>query len=275
MSDVVLVVALLVAGAAVVLWRRALAAERRSTENRTRDAEHVFRLELAVAEQDARRRIVGELQQLAVRSTAQMVEEAESIRLTIDRDPGAAHRAAQRTVRAAQASLAQLRRIGTVAGAAPAVLPPPGAAAPLLDGARERGLVIEEETFGEPFPLQDGAEIAVLRVLEYAVDAALTSGGAATVLQISWRWSPTGLHVEINDDRERHGAAENDDSPVGADLRALTERIDTPALSELQERAVLFGGDVTETRTPGVGRGVVASFPVIRHHNGVHGVDLA
>lgn len=115
----------------------------------------------------------------------------------------------------------------------------------------------------------------MLRVLEYAFDAALTSGGEGTEVRISSRWTPTGLRIEVDDDRERRGGAEHDANPLEADLRALTERIESPALAELRERAALFGGDVTEKRTPGVGRSVTAAFPTIRHHNGVHGVDLA
>jgi hypothetical protein len=273
--EVVLVLALIALVAVVVLWRRAVGAERRAAESRAEEAARVVRLELAVGEQEARLRIVGELEQIAVRSAAHVVEEAESVRLTIDRDPAAAARSAQRAVRAAEASLAQLRRIATVASVDPGELPRTGGSVPLIEGARERGLSVREESFGEPFPLQDGAEVAVLRVLEYAFDSALESGGAGTEVRISSRWTTTGLRVEVDDDREQHGAAEQDASALEADLRSLTERIDSPALAELRERAALFGGDVTEKRTPGVGRSVTASFPAIRHHNGVHGVDLS
>lgn len=275
MLEVVLVLALLVAVGAVVLWRRAVASERRARASHTEEAARVVRLQLTVGEQEARLRIVGELEQIAVRSAAHVIEEAESVRLTIDRDPAAASRSAARTVRAAEASLAQLRRIATVAAVDPGELPPTGGSAPLIADARERGLVVSEETFGEPFPLQVGAEVAVLRVFEYAFDEALRTGGAGTELRISSRWSATGLRIEVDDDRERHGGAEHDESAVDADLRSLTERIDSPALFELRQRAALFGGEVTEMRTPGVGRSVCATFPAIRHHNGVHGIDLA
>ncbi|KZX21096.1 ATP-binding protein [Rathayibacter tanaceti] len=275
MLEVVLVIVLLALIGSVVLWRRADGAARRAAAGRAEEAARVVRLELAVREQEARLRIVGELEQLAVRSASHVVEEAESVRLTIDRDPAAAARSARRAVHAAEASLAQLRRIATVAAVDPGDLPRSGGAAPLIEDARERGLAVSEETFGEPFVLQDGAEVAVQRVLEYAFDSALATGGAGTEVRISSRWTPTGLRVEVDDDRERHGAAEEDASDLAADLRSLTERIDSPELSELRERAALFGGDVTEKRTPGVGRSVTASFPAVRHHNGVHGVDLA
>ncbi|SMH35941.1 hypothetical protein SAMN06295885_1185 [Rathayibacter oskolensis] len=275
MLEVVLVLALIAAVAAVVLWRRSLAAERRAVESERAAAARTARLEMIVGEQEARLRIVGELEQLAVRSASRVVEEAESIRLTLERDPGAASRSVTRAVRAAEASLAQLRRIATVAAVDPGELPVTGGAEPLIEEARERGLVIAEETFGEPFPLQDGAEVAILRVLEYAFDSALSAGGTGTQLRVSSRWTTTGLRVEVEDDRERHGGAETDENAVDADLRALTERIDSPALAELRERAALFGGDIAEKRTPGIGRAVTASFPAIRHHNGVHGVDLA
>ncbi|QHC59171.1 hypothetical protein [Rathayibacter sp. VKM Ac-2760] len=275
MLEVVLVLALIAAVAAVVLWRRSAAAERRARDGRAEESARAAALELAVREHEARLRIVGELEQLAVRSAAKVVEEAESVRVTIERDTAAASRSAVRAVRAAEASLAQLRRIATVAAVDPGALPAAGGAAALVKSARERGLVVAEETFGEPFPLQDGADVAVMRVLEYAFDEALETGGTGTELRITSRWTATGLRVEVDDDRERHGAAESDASALDADLHALTDRIDSPALAELRERASLFGGDVVEKRTPGVGRSVTASFPTVRHHNGVHGVDLA
>lgn len=274
MLEVVLVLALIVAVGAIVLWRRSATAEKEVLERHSRETERVARLELAVGEQEARLRIVGELEQLAVRSASLVVEEAESVRLTIERDPAAAERSAVRAVRAAESSLAQLRRIAVVAAVDPRELPATDGAETLTALARDRGLAVHEETFGEPFPLQDGAEVAVLRVLEYAFDQASATGGTGTEVRISSRWTSTGLRVEIDDDRERHGAAQADASAVEADLHALTERIDSPALLELRERAALFGGDVTEKRTPGVGRSVTASFPALRHHNGVHGVDL-
>ena len=275
MLEVVLVLALIVAAGAIVLWRRSAAAERRALDSRAEETSRAVALELSVREQEARLRIVGELEQLAVRAASKVVEEAESVRLTIDRDPAAASRSAGRAVSAAEASLAQLRRIATVAAVDPRELPATGGTDALIESARERGLVVQEETFGEPFPLQDGADVAVMRVLEYAFDEALESGGTGTELRITSRWTATGLRVEVDDDRERHAGAESDASAVDADLRALTDRIDSPALSELRERASLFGGDVVEKRTPGVGRSVTASFPTVRHHNGVHGVDLA
>ena len=102
------------------------------------------------------------------------------MRLTIERDPAAASRSAVRSVRAAEASLAQLRRIATVAAVEPGELPAADGSAALIESARERGLVVQEETFGEAFPLQDGADLAVMRVLEYAFDEALESGGTGT-----------------------------------------------------------------------------------------------
>ena len=65
-----------------------------------------------------------------------------------------------------------------------------------------------------------------MRVLEYAFDEALESGGTGTELRITSRWTATGLRVEVDDDRERHAGAESDASAVDADLHALTDRID-------------------------------------------------
>jgi signal transduction histidine kinase len=59
------------------------------------------------------------------------------------------------------------------------------------------------------------------------------------------------------------------------DLRALTQEIAGAGLNEMRARAAVFGGTVTATEVPGVGFSIAATFPTIRHHNGVHGVDLS
>jgi signal transduction histidine kinase len=62
---------------------------------------------------------------------------------------------------------------------------------------------------------------------------------------------------------------------VEDDLHSLTEEIVGPGIAEMRERAELFGGTLNVTQTAGVGFGISAVFPTLRHHNGVHGVDLA
>jgi hypothetical protein len=61
---------------------------------------------------------------------------------------------------------------------------------------------------------------------------------------------------------------------VEEDLKALTQEITGRGITEMRARAELFGGTVTATEVPGVGFSIAATFPTIRFHNGVHGVDL-
>ena len=42
----------------------------------------------------------------------------------------------------------------------------------------------------------------------------------------------------------------------------------------MRARTEVFGGALTTTEVPGVGFTVAATFPTLRFHNGVHGVDL-
>ena len=87
-------------------------------------------------------------------------------------------------------------RIATVASVDPGELPRTGGSVPLIEGARERGLSVREESFGEPFPLQDGAEVAVLRVLEYAFDSALETGGVMVSEKINLEFEISAIKVE-------------------------------------------------------------------------------
>jgi hypothetical protein len=71
-------------------------------------------------------------------------------------------------------------------------------------------------------------------------------------------------------DATAHRPAEIDE-----DLTALTGIVSGAGITEMRERTELFGGVFTALAVPGVGFTVTASFPTLRYHNGVHGVNLA
>lgn len=271
----------------LVLWLVSLYRRREENLDREDAAQDRRDLELALAEQTARISMIRELGQTAVRSIAVMVSQAEGVRYTGEVDPGAATRLAAVIEDAARSTQADLRRVMTIAGDAN---PEPGSTAHLdelpevIGAMRSAGLTIEFEEIGERFDLVNGAELAVMRILQQALANSLKHGGESTDVRVVLSWSEDGLRLLVDDDgaraRERsagldpnrisRGRAHNPD----ADLSAFTEQVSGAVISEMRERATLFGGVFNAYPVPGVGFSIAVAFPALRYDNGVHGVNL-
>ncbi|MEB0222530.1 hypothetical protein QN393_25835, partial [Pseudomonas sp. AB12(2023)] len=57
---------------------------------------------------------------------------------------------------------------------------------------------------------------------------------------------------------------------IDDDLHALSESVSGAGITQMRERAELFGGTFTAGTVPGVGFSVSVVFPSLRYHNGVH-----
>lgn len=290
-ADVVLAVTtvgavlLVVALVALVAWlrarhRNALAATDRAAADRLRlDAE------VALAEQTNRLRIIRELHEVAAHSLSVVISQADGARYAAQRDPSAVGRSAAVIAETTRSILADLRRVmslvgeGESSGVQGARL---DAAHELLEVMREQGLEITVEEFGEPFALKPGAEIAIYRILQEALANALAYGGPGTETRVTLTWSGDGLQLRVEDDGIRAQARRDStarDAPAPAttiddDLAALTRTVDGRGIAEMRARAELYGGILSATSQPGVGFTLSVVFPSLRHHNGVHGVDL-
>ncbi|MCU1446793.1 ATP-binding protein [Cryobacterium sp.] len=282
---------LLLAVLSVVLLALWLLAARRGRRSRfDRSAAHRVRLdlELSLAEQHGRLAIIRELQDIAVLSLARLITRAEGARYTAQSDPATAVRAATALVEDGRVTLADLRRVLTIAreGESLGVAAPGLQSAPSLFGVmRDAGLAVEVTESGDRFPLKPGAELAVYRILQSSLANALQHGGTGTTARISISWTHDGLQLLIDDDGIR-AAARRETSTAGDfaartaytiddDLRALSESVSGAGITQMRERAALFGGIFKAGTVPGVGFSVSAVFPSLRFHNGVHGVDLS
>ena len=185
-------------------------------------------------------------------------------------------------------TLADLRRVLTIAHEGESIQArQPGlqSAHNLFGVMRDAGLAVEFTESGERFPLKPGAELAIYRILQSALANALKHGGAGTEARVSFTWTQDGLQLLIDDDGIRAAAKRESASPsdvaartaytIDDDLRALSESISGAGITQMRERAQLFGGIFNAGTVPGVGFSVSAVFPSLRFHNGVHGVDLA
>ncbi|MCU1406150.1 MAG: ATP-binding protein [Glaciihabitans sp.] len=252
------------------------------------DAEADIReLELSLAEQTARLRIIRELHEVGVHSLSVMISQAEGVRFAAEQDPAAAVRLATVVADAARSTQADLRRVMTVVGEGDIGLESQtriDAASELFTSMRAAGLDIIVEETGERFDLIPGAELAVMRILQQSLANSLKHGGEGTQATVILNWTIDGLRLLIDDDgaraRERRAGLDPNriarERGVSSDdkLSALTEQVLGAEITEMRERATLFGGVFNAYLVPGVGFSVAVAFPALRYHNGVHGVNL-
>lgn len=273
----------------VVFTANRIARRRRSTESsKLLDVERDrLALEVALAEQSGRLRIIRELHEVSVHEMTVLISQADGARYAGAKDPKAAVRAAAVIGESARNHLANLRRVMSVVREGEAAVetqPELKSARDLLKVMRDAGLVITFEENGDRFDMKPGAELSVYRILEEALTNALRHGGEGTEVKIVFTWTDEAFQLVVDDDgirsaSRREGLDPNEISRQGGyelddDLMALTGVVSGPGITEMRERAELFGGVFTATAVPGVGFSVSASFPALRYHNGIHGVNL-
>ena len=271
----------------LVLWLVAIIGRRRQRSARARAEADAFELRLSLDEQTARMRIVRELHEVVIHSTSVIISQSDGARYASEQDPAAAVRAVTTIGDTARATLADLRRIMTVVREGEAdVAPQPRlkSARELFKVMREAGLTIEFEESGDRFDLQQGAEVAIYRILQEALSNALKFGGDGTQVRVTFTWTDEGFQVKVDDDGVRAQARREGQDPnqvaqrrgysIDDDMDALTEVLTGAGITEMRERAALFGGVLHAYSVPGVGFSISAVFPALRYHNGVHGVNL-
>ncbi|GIT79075.1 hypothetical protein LLS1_07440 [Leifsonia sp. LS1] len=280
-------VLLAAAAAFLALWLLELRRHRRLRGSREESEWDRIDRELELAEQAGRFRIAGELGDIAVQTVNRLVAHAEGIRYAATTDPEAAARATPALETIAREALGDLRRLqNVVREGQDAAQPQPRlhSARDLFRVMRDAGIEVAFTESGESFALRQGAELAVFRILQTALENALTHGGSGTRVTVAFSWTQDGLQVSVDDDGiraaarrqglDREGVDQATTYTIEEDLRAVTEYIDGVRLNELRDRAALFGGVLTAKTVPGVGFSLSVVFPALRHHNGVHGVEL-
>lgn len=274
----------LVAVIVLILWLFALASRRRLRSQLMEADRDILDLELSLAEQGTRLRMVGELHEVAIHSVSAIVSQADGAKYKAESEPAAAGRAAVAIGDTARSTLAELRRVMAIVrqGEADAA-PQPGikTARELFRVMREAGLDIRFEEIGARFELKHGAEVAVFRILQESLSNALKYGGEGTEVRVTFRWSDDGLNVLIDDDGIRSTTRRAGDDPnrvardggytIDDDAAALTTTSAGPGITEMRERTELFGGVFNAYAVPGVGFSVSAAFPRLRHVKGVPG----
>ncbi len=278
---------LVVAVVLFVLWRLARAAAAAIEFDATAATRDRLELELALAEQTGRLRIVRELSELVVHSTSVIVSQADGARFAAGQNPQVAARAAGVIADTARTTLSDLRRVLALTREGEAVAGPQpglGSIRELFSVMRDSGLEVEFRETGSALDLKDGAELAIYRILHEALGNALGHGGQGTRAVVTFTWTAEGLEVVVDDDGVRAQARRNGlDPDQEAQQRTYTQEDDLAALTrppfgrgitEMRERVELFGGVFRAGPVPGVGFTVLAIFPALRGHNGISGVRL-
>jgi len=271
----------------LVLWLRAASGRRGQYYDRVAAERQRLELEVSLQEQSARLRIVRELHEVAVHSVSVIISQADGARYAAASDPGVAARSAAVIAETARGTLADLRRVMTVVRDGEAAATPQPrlkTIRDLLAVMGEAGLNVTFVEHGERFDLSQGAELAVFRIVQEALSNALTYGGDGTDVKVAFTWTAQGLPVRVDDDGVRAAAKRQGLDPdklaqsrtytFQDDLNSLTELVVGPGITEMRERAALFGGILNAYSVPGVGFSISAVFPALRYDNGVHGVNL-
>ncbi|MGH1548702.1 sensor histidine kinase [Leifsonia poae] len=289
MDAVAVIAAIAVVAALIllVLWLRERSLRRRLRDTRQESEWDRIDRELDLAEQAGRFRIIGDLGDVAIQSVSRLVSQAEGVRYAADADPAAAVRSVGALETSARDALADLRRLQAVAREAQdASLPQPSlhSARDLFRVLRDAGLAVSFTETGERFELRQGAELAVFRILQTSLENALKHGGPGTNASVAFAWTSDGLKVSVEDDGiraaarrlglDRDGVDQATAYSIADDVRALTEHYEGAGIIEMRDRAALFGGTLHAQTVPGVGFTLSVVFPALRHHNGVHGLDL-
>lgn len=280
---------LLVLGLVVlVLWLRARYVARRERSERVAAQRSAIDLELKLREQLARLRMVRELHEVAVHSVSVIIGQADGARYAGATDPTAAVRSAAVVADAARETLTELRRVMAIVREGEADASPQPrlrTARDLFRVMRDAGLEIVFEETGEPFDLPQGAELAVYRILQESLSNALKHGGEGTEVKVSFGWREGSFQLLVDDDgiraqlrregRDPNEVSKERGNAIEEDLAALTEDLSGPGITEMRERAALFGGTFNAYTVPGVGFSVAAVFPALRYDGGIRGAGLA
>lgn len=271
----------------LTLWMRSRSKLRFETAERINAERDRLDVDVELQEQLGRLRIVRELHELAVHSVSVIIDQAEGAQYAAETDPTAAVRSAAVIADSARSTLADLRRVMTVVGGGEAVaasIPQFQTTQDLFAVMGDSGLTMSVVEMGERFEIRPGAELAIFRILQESLSNALTYGGVGTSVKVTSTWTEEGLQLLVDDDGIATAARRNGLDPTQSaqsrtytfedDLHALTAVIVGPGISEMRERAALFGGILNAYTVPGVGFSVSAVFPALRYNNGVHGVNL-
>lgn len=229
------------------------------------------RLKLEIAKQNERLEIAKDLSELLVQRVAAVVSISEGGKYAIKADPQSGARALDRALESAREAQTELRRLhdyltssifSEIASFKISDL------ANLMVAYRELGFNASLDEQGESFPLNEGMELCVYKIVFDSMENVKKHAPLGSDISVSFLWVEDGLQVLIKDNgietSNRQKVALGEivvEYGVEEDLEALVSEFDGATLAALRDRAKIYNGRIEATKVPGVGFTLSAIFP--------------
>jgi signal transduction histidine kinase len=212
--------------------------------------EHERDQQARIAAAAERASIAREMHDIVAHSLAVIVTMAEAAGAKRRSDPDRAAETMQQVSEIGRQALSETRRLVGVLrtedpGERYAPQPDLRQLDALVSQVRATGLRAELSSSGQRFPVPEGAEVAVYRIVQEALTNALKHASGATRVRVRLRYAAPVIEVEVSDDG----------SPVAGNGRR--GRVGH-GLVGMHERAALYNGSVTAGPCPGGGWAVRA-----------------
>lgn len=240
-----------------------------TSSDRTVAKKEQNRLNLEIAEQNERFLIARDINEIIIQRVAAVISQAEGGLYAAKADPASATRSLENIAGSARSAHTELRRLYDMLNKTHSVTAaPPGIdeLEQLVVTYREFGFSVNLRHEGTRFELDEGAELAIHRIVYEALENIRDHVPSGASISIDFSWVEPGLQVLVKDNgiefRNRQLAALGADTSysVDEDLRSLTQPVVGASISAMRERAALYGGTIEATRVPGVGFTVSAIF---------------
>ena len=232
------------------------------------------KLALEVAEQNERFEIARDINELIIQKISAVISQAEGGLYAAKTDVSSAIRSLERIGQSSRGAHTELRRLYDMLNKTHEVTAaPPGLAE--LDALvvlyREMGFNASLRNEGAPFAVNEGAQLAIYRLIFDALENVKEHCLVGTDVTIDFSWVANGMQVLIKDNgievSNRSIAAitgEDQEYNLEEDHNSLVRPVTGSGITAMRERAALYGGSVEATRVPGVGFTISAIFPALR-----------
>jgi signal transduction histidine kinase len=239
----------------------ALRSRRAATEARVREADERAEAEHQMAARvlaEERLRIAQELHDVVAHSMSVIAVQAGVGAHVLDDRPEQARAALEAISATSRGTLTELRRLLGVLRDGDGVrshAPAPGLSdlPNLVDDVRTAGVPATLHVEGHPGPVQAGVELSAYRIVQEALTNVIKHAGKPSRVDVTVRFSPYALTVEVIDDGRGVAAHSRNGDPApdgsGHGLIGMRERVD------------VWGGELTVGAAPGGGYRVRAQLP--------------
>ena len=226
------------------------------------------RLQLEIAEQNARFEIAKDISELVIQRLTAAVSLADGASFALRGETELGERTLRQVSESARQAHIELRRLYDMLNKLAKVnAAPPGVAD--LDALvllyRELGYNIMLGHLGKQLQLEEGLDLAVYRIVFDALENVKQHVPRGADVTVDFIWTDNGLQVLVKDNgvevTNRAAGIVGGNYGVADDQQALTEDIVGPGITAMRERAALYSGSVEVNRVPGVGFTVSAIFP--------------